>query len=73
MTQPPARREGLDEDLHASTELQDGWEGRPLLNVVIQKCLSVHKLLACKDQVLIRQDAEGKVNGSKHATYPSFS
>ena len=51
--------------------MQDEQEGGPLLDVVIQKCLAVRKLLACKDQVLVRQDAEVKVNGSEHATYPS--
>ena len=54
-------------------EMQDEWEGGPLLDVVIRECVSIHKLLACKDQILVRQDAEGKVNGSEHAAYPFLS
>ena len=46
-------REGLDEDLHPSTETQNQMEGRLLLNVVVRKGAAILKLLSGKDQALL--------------------
>jgi hypothetical protein len=52
-------REGLDENLHASTETQDEMEGRLLLNIVIRKSAAILELLPGEDQtLLIRGDAD---------------
>merc|ERR1712244_215495 len=45
--------EGLDEDLHTSSESEHKMEGRLLLDVVVRKSSSVLKLLASKDQPLL--------------------
>jgi len=50
--------EGLNEDLHATTESEDQVEGGLLLDVVVGKCASVFELLSSKDQaLLVRWDA----------------
>merc|ERR1712212_827760 len=43
-------REGLDEDLHTSSESENKMKGRLLLDVVVRKSSSVLKLLASEDQ-----------------------
>merc|ERR1719311_942397 len=51
-------REGLDKDLHATTEPQHEVQRRFLLNVVIRKRPAILKLLACEDQpLLVRRNA----------------
>merc|ERR1711887_171603 len=45
--------EGLDEDLHTSSESEHKMEGRLLLDVVIRKSPSVLQLLASEDQPLL--------------------
>merc|ERR1711944_367389 len=45
--------EGLDEDLHTSSESEHKMEGRLLLDVVIRKSSSVLQLLASEDQSLL--------------------
>jgi len=45
--------EGLDKDLHTSTEAKDQMEGRLLLDVVVRKSPAIFKLLASKDQPLL--------------------
>jgi hypothetical protein len=56
-------REGLDENLHTSTETQNEMKGGLLLDVIIRKGAPVLKLLACKDQtLLVRRDAKGKIS-----------
>merc|ERR1711913_1813 len=45
--------EGLDEDLHTSSESQNKMQGRLLLDVVVRKSSSVLKLLASEDQSLL--------------------
>ena len=45
--------EGLDEDLHATTETEDQMKGRLLLNVVVRQGSAVFKLLAGEDQALL--------------------
>merc|ERR1711887_249701 len=45
--------EGLDEDLHTSSESEHKMEGRLLLDVVVRKSPSVLKLLASEDQSLL--------------------
>ena len=45
--------EGLDEDLHTSTEAQDEVEGALLLDVVIREGAAVFELLTRKDQTLL--------------------
>jgi len=50
--------EGLDKDLHATTETKDQVKGGLLLDVVIREGPSILKLLASKDEtLLIRRDA----------------
>ena len=50
--------EGLNEDLHASTETKDEMKGRLLLDVVVRERPAVFKLLASKDKtLLVRGDA----------------
>jgi len=46
-------REGLDEDLHPSTETQNEMEGGLLLNVVVRKGATVLELLSGKDKTLL--------------------
>jgi len=46
-------REGLDEDLHTTTETEDEMESRLLLNVVVRKSATVLKLLAGEDETLL--------------------
>jgi hypothetical protein len=49
--------QGLDEDLHTTTETEDQVKGALLLNVVVRQCSSILKLLAGKDQtLLVRRD-----------------
>jgi hypothetical protein len=45
--------EGLDEDLHTTTESEDQVESRLLLDVVVAKGSSVLELLASEDQALL--------------------
>jgi hypothetical protein len=45
--------EGLDEDLHTTTESEDQVEGRLLLDVVVRKSASVFELLAGEDEALL--------------------
>ena len=45
--------QGLDEDLHATTETQDKVEGRLLLDVVVREGTAVLKLLTGEDQTLL--------------------
>ncbi|KAM0863660.1 hypothetical protein ACQ4PT_044442 [Festuca glaucescens] len=50
--------EGLDEDLHATTEAEHQVESGLLLDVVVSKCPAVLKLLASEDEaLLVRRDA----------------
>ena len=50
--------EGLDKDLHTTTETKDEVQGALLLNVVIRKRSSVFELLAGEDKsLLVRWDA----------------
>ena len=46
-------RQGLHEDLHATSQAQDQVEGGLLLDVVIRKGAAILQLLACKDQALL--------------------
>merc|ERR1711870_52440 len=46
-------REGLDEDLHASSEAKHLVERGFLLNVVVRQGPAVLKLLACEDEALL--------------------
>ena len=51
-------RQGLHEDLHATSQPQHQVQGAFLLDVVIRKRAAVLKLLACEDQpLLVRRDA----------------
>merc|ERR1712032_951507 len=45
--------QGLDEDLHTTTESQDEMEGGLLLNVVIRESAAVLELLAGEDEALL--------------------
>jgi len=45
--------EGLDEDLHASTETKDEMQGGFLLDVIVGQRASILKLLSSKDQTLL--------------------
>jgi len=45
--------QGLDEDLHTTTEAEDEMEGGLLLDVIIGKSAAVFKLLAGKDEALL--------------------
>jgi len=45
--------EGLDENLHPSTEMQDEMEGQLLLNVTVRKDAAILKLLSSKDKMLL--------------------
>merc|ERR1712024_428872 len=45
--------EGLDEDLHTTTETEHEMEGRLLLDVVIRKSAAVLELLASEDEALL--------------------
>jgi len=45
--------EGLDEDLHATTETKDQMESRLLLDVVIRESAPVFKLLSGENQALL--------------------
>merc|ERR1712014_176244 len=45
--------EGLDEDLHTSSEPQHKMEGRLLLDVVVRKSSAILQLLASEDQPLL--------------------
>ncbi|KAM0913281.1 hypothetical protein ACQ4PT_012266 [Festuca glaucescens] len=50
--------EGLDEDLHATTQAEDKVEGGFLLDVVIRKGAAILQLLSSEDQtLLVRGDA----------------
>ena len=54
-------REGLDEDLHASTETKDEVEGGLLLNVVVRQGAPVLELLAGKNEaLLVRRNAAAR-------------
>jgi hypothetical protein len=46
-------REGLDEDLHSTTETEDEVEGGLLLDVVVREGASVFQLLSGEDQSLL--------------------
>uniref|UniRef100_A0A453CNI3 Uncharacterized protein n=1 Tax=Aegilops tauschii subsp. strangulata TaxID=200361 RepID=A0A453CNI3_AEGTS len=46
-------RQGLHEDLHATTETQDKMKGGLLLDVVIRKGAAILQLLASKDKALL--------------------
>ena len=46
-------REGLDENLHSSTETQDEVERRLLLNVVVGESAAILELLSGKDETLL--------------------
>ena len=46
-------RQGLHEDLHATSQAQHQVEGGLLLDVVIRKGAAILQLLACKDQALL--------------------
>jgi len=46
-------REGLDENLHTTTETEDEMESRLLLNVIIGKGTAVLELFASKDETLL--------------------
>jgi len=49
--------EGLDKDLHATTESEHKMEGGLLLDVVVRKGPSIFQLLTSKDQpLLVRRD-----------------
>merc|ERR1719195_226527 len=51
-------RQGLHEDLHATTKAEDKVEGGLLLDVIVRKGASILKLLSSEDQsLLIRGDA----------------
>merc|ERR1719402_1027597 len=45
--------QGLDEDLHATTQTQHQVKGRLLLDVVVRQGPSILKLLSSKDQPLL--------------------
>jgi len=45
--------EGLDEDLHSTTETENQMEGGLLLNVVVRERTAVLELLASEDQALL--------------------
>ena len=45
--------EGLNEDLHASSESQDEMEGRLLLNIVVSKGSAIFELLTGEDKSLL--------------------
>ena len=45
--------EGLNEDLHSSSESEYEMEGRLLLDVVVLKGSSVFELLSCEDESLL--------------------
>jgi hypothetical protein len=45
--------EGLDEDLHATTQTEDKVEGRLLLDVIIREGAAVLELLAREDKALL--------------------
>merc|ERR1712142_285239 len=45
--------QGLDEDLHTSTESQDKMEGGFLLDVVVAQCATVFQLLTSEDKTLL--------------------
>ncbi len=45
--------EGLDEDLHTTSESEDQVEGRFLLNVVVRKSSAILKLLSSEDESLL--------------------
>ncbi|KAM0913282.1 hypothetical protein ACQ4PT_012266 [Festuca glaucescens] len=50
--------EGLDEDLHATTQAEDKVEGRLLLDVVVRQGAAILKLLTSEDEaLLVRRDA----------------
>ena len=50
--------EGLDEDLHSTTEPEDEMQGRLLLDVVVREGSAVFELLASEDQaLLVRRNA----------------
>jgi len=50
--------EGLDEDLHTTTQTKDKVESRLLLDVVVAQSAAVFELLASEDKtLLIRRDA----------------
>merc|ERR1719261_2472705 len=46
-------RQGLHEDLHASTQAQDQVERGLLLDVVVGKCAPILQLLACENEALL--------------------
>ena len=45
--------EGLDKDLHSTTETQDQVKGRLLLDVIIGESAAIFKLFASKNQPLL--------------------
>jgi hypothetical protein len=45
--------EGLDEDLHTTTESEDQVKGRLLLNVVVRKSAAILELLSSEDESLL--------------------
>jgi len=45
--------EGLDEDLHTSTETEDEMEGGLLLDVIVRKGTAILKLLSSEDETLL--------------------
>jgi len=49
--------QGLDEDLHTTSESEDEMEGGFLLDVVVRKSSAIFQLLTCEDEsLLIRWD-----------------
>ena len=54
-------REGLDEDLHTSTETKDEMKGRLLLDIIVGEGSSIFQLLSSKDKtLLIRRNSIGR-------------
>jgi hypothetical protein len=50
VSEDASSRNGLDEDLHATTQAQDEMQGGLLLNVVVGQGAAVLKLLASEDE-----------------------
>ena len=42
----------LDEDLHATTKMENEVKGQLSLNVIIQQCAAILKSLTCEDEAL---------------------
>ena len=59
--------EGLDKNLHTTTEAEDKVKGALLLNVVVAQSATILELLACKDKaLLVRRDALLVLNLALH-------